>query len=275
MKATPRFYAIAVFVHTTLSLAPESIPGAQETSIESPGQKYYYVWEDPESKDLFFDRVYYVGQSSTRTSALDSFTNIPQNSEISQNTENSENTQITQNTQNITNEARQVQDQIQLFFESMKAYIFPTGFDVSGFENQIVQFDKKFSHLDHTLRYMTEWTIKTQDMYRFVKVAFDAMKRAVKDLNVYDGKGQPDEVLLHSMIELNVRLLAFYNAEGNLDTTIEEYQPKLNVFWRNKCRWVQYFRSLQDLPNHMKWNFEYEKNTAERLIEELLAQVPQ
>ncbi|GEQ70543.1 hypothetical protein JCM33374_g4221 [Metschnikowia sp. JCM 33374] len=107
----------------------------------------------------------------------------------------------------------------------------------------------------------------------YARFVFETMVDASLALKLYESVPTPENILLSRMFHLNVKILALFNDQGSIDTTIERYEQTVTGFWKNILFCKHTFFSLTGISVDDRLVFRSQVNQAVAVISILWKQV--
>ncbi|KAM9898663.1 hypothetical protein OXX69_009786 [Metschnikowia pulcherrima] len=142
---------------------------------------------------------------------------------------------------------KQVERSLGLFVSDLRFYFNETSFDSRKFESVVSGFRKELAKNN----ILIEGESSSQDLLdqlTFAKHVFLIMVDSAKGMHYYSDVSNPCHRLMHSVIELNVRILTVLDARGKLDVHNDSYEAELALFKRCLKIWVEKFVNLMHVP---------------------------
>ncbi|KAM9930924.1 hypothetical protein OXX80_009244 [Metschnikowia pulcherrima] len=173
------------------------------------------------------------------------------------------------------NSTREAEESIRWFVVQLRSFISKSHFHASSFK---VVSRRLFEDLEDIQSLASEAVSESDTLLGqlwFAKRMYDVMDFAATQLIMCEKYTITTAVfLLRAMIELNVRLLLMFGANGELDVTITSYRDLLVGHWRTVCCWDEEFRNLKNVPDHVRRLFEDSKVSVELTIADLFRHMP-
>ncbi|KAM9928600.1 hypothetical protein OXX59_001743 [Metschnikowia pulcherrima] len=174
---------------------------------------------------------------------------------------------------NSENKAKDLGLQIEELYSRMKSFINDTTFDYLAFEAQAEVIKKKnllLSGLVETGPIHEELLRRS----RYLRRMFQAMFDSLDNLKTFGSSEEIVTVWLFKIIELNVRLFALQNIDGNLDEKKKDVSSTLLRYHHSVYYWSLQYENWPDLTPHKRLLFQSEAALARKTIEALQSQIP-
>ncbi|KAM9907422.1 hypothetical protein OXX79_000968 [Metschnikowia pulcherrima] len=149
---------------------------------------------------------------------------------------------------------------------SHEAYFDSKGFESSAatLENRLYEVGRWISQLPFCQKLATE--------LGFAENMFQIMTNAVEELKLLNGPSM-DEYLVRCVIQLNVRLLAFHNSQGEADLSILWRPEEIRLYETFLETWSRYYKSLPRVPVDTGLIFESQFTQAQNTLRALSKQI--
>ncbi|KAM9913515.1 hypothetical protein OXX69_001529 [Metschnikowia pulcherrima] len=174
---------------------------------------------------------------------------------------------------NSGNKAEYLGLRIEELYSRMKSFINDTAFDYLAFEAQAEDIKKKIlllSGLVETGPIQEELLRRS----RYLRRMFQAMFDSLDNLKTFGSSEEIVTVWLFKIIELNVRLFALQNIDGNLDERKKDISSTLLRYHHSVYYWSLQYENWPDLTPHKRLLFQSEAALARKTIEALQSQIP-
>ncbi|KAM9898279.1 hypothetical protein OXX79_006399 [Metschnikowia pulcherrima] len=153
---------------------------------------------------------------------------------------------------------------LQLF--SRESYFDSKGFESSAatLENRLYEIGRWISQLPFCQKLATE--------LEFAGNMFQIMTNAVEELMYFSGPSM-DEYLVRCVIQLNVRLLAFHNSQGEVDLSVLWRPEEIRLYETFLDTWSTHYRTLPRVPVDTGLIFESQFTQAQNTLRALSKQI--
>ncbi|KAM9933591.1 hypothetical protein OXX80_006793 [Metschnikowia pulcherrima] len=149
---------------------------------------------------------------------------------------------------------------------SRESYFDSKGFESSAatLENRLYEIGRWISQLPFCQKLATEW--------KFAEYMFQVMTNAVEELKLLNGPSM-DEYLVRCVIQLNVRLLAFHNSQGEADLLVLWRPEEVRLYETFLETWSRSYKSLPRVPVDTGLIFESQFTQAQNTLRALSKQI--
>ncbi|KAM9910908.1 hypothetical protein OXX69_004021 [Metschnikowia pulcherrima] len=158
---------------------------------------------------------------------------------------------------------------LQKSFRLLKAFIHDSVFDYRGFELKGAGLELLLQETSMKVVKATACNPKLSDQYKNLSHMFHTMVESIEALRYYQTTDFPGHALIYNVLDLNVRLLALRNLDGDPDTSTERYVDRVKVGFQFLNLWGAEFRGAGYVPFGRKMVFERQYGQASAQLHEL------
>ncbi|KAF8000317.1 hypothetical protein HF325_005246 [Metschnikowia pulcherrima] len=158
---------------------------------------------------------------------------------------------------------------LQKSFTLLKAFIHDSVFDYRGFELKGAGLELLLQETLIKVVKATACNPKLSDQYKNLLHMFHTMVESIEALRYYQTTDFPGHVPIYNVLDLNVRLLALRNLDGDPDTLTERYVDRVKVGFQFLNLWGAEFRGAGYVPFGRKMVFERQYGQALAQLHEL------
>ncbi|KAM9929780.1 hypothetical protein OXX59_000980 [Metschnikowia pulcherrima] len=168
---------------------------------------------------------------------------------------------------------KQVERSLGLFVNDLRFYFNETSFESRKFELAVPGFRKELAK-NNILVESESSSQELLDQLTFAKHVFLIMVDSAKGMHYYSDVSNPCHRLMHSVIELNVRILTVLDARGKLDVHIDSYEAELALFKRCLEMWTEKFANLMHVSIGERLVFATQVKQVQTTLAMLEKQIP-
>lgn len=173
----------------------------------------------------------------------------------------------------LENTTRYVEEQVGRFVAHLKTFITESSFIVLKFELEIEELKQNLLKL-HSDVQLEIHSPGLQVQFEFATHMFLVMVESAKNMEHFRVNSNAGYPLVYKVIELNVRVLALYDAYGRLDTHIDGYLSELSRLRASLDFWSERFQNLILVSPEVSGVFQKHSKRLEETFKFLISQVP-
>ncbi|KAF7999769.1 hypothetical protein HF325_005618 [Metschnikowia pulcherrima] len=163
------------------------------------------------------------------------------------------------------------QELLDWLIRRLQLFLRESYFDSKGFESLAAT-------LENQLHEIGRWILQLPFCQRlakeleFAEDMFRVMANAVEELGHFKGPGM-DEYLVRCVIQLNVRLLAFHDSQGEVDLRVLWRPGEVRLYETFLRTWSKYYKNLPRVPVDTSLMFESQFTQAQNTLRALSKQI--
>ncbi|GEQ72504.1 hypothetical protein JCM33374_g6191 [Metschnikowia sp. JCM 33374] len=157
-------------------------------------------------------------------------------------------------------------------FARMSSLVNLLRFDDILFESQ----QKKILHDISSVHQILESSSpspQTLERLKHVRYMFQVMANAIMYID-YSQSFEQHHILIYRMIELDVRILSFYDDRGKFEFKEDGYAEAILVLWNDMVIWETHFNALKFVPSDLRGVFEEKTVLVKRKLQFLASNLP-
>ena len=134
-------------------------------------------------------------------------------------------------------------DLLEWFFARLRSFIDTGVFEYWQFESLGDDLSRQLSVIEKHVRTAPTCNRELLNQYLFAKQMFDTMVEAIEPLRHYLTVQSPGNLLVYSMIDMNIQLMALCDEYGEPNPKADDYETKIHQFVNYLNQWEQKFNN--------------------------------
>ncbi|KAM9906371.1 hypothetical protein OXX79_001611 [Metschnikowia pulcherrima] len=171
---------------------------------------------------------------------------------------------------NITLEAEQ---SLELLAQQLATFVHEFDFDAAQFETQASILRRKVAGLTSWVEVMFSKNQQIMARLEFLHRMFCTLDSAASYLRYFTSE-RPEQQLLRSLIQLNVRLLSLYNFRGEPDLSIPRFAEYVTTYSRRLDIWADMNDKLQAVPVSVRIMVKAQFDDSRASLQHLASYIP-
>ncbi|KAM9908906.1 hypothetical protein OXX79_000086 [Metschnikowia pulcherrima] len=134
-------------------------------------------------------------------------------------------------------------DSLEWFFARLRSFVQAGVFEYRQFEASGEELDRQLYRIGERVKTAPICNREFLRQYSFAKQMFETMVDAIEPLRHYSTVHGPGNLLVYSMIDMNIQLMALCDNSGKPNPKADDYEAKVHRFVDYLNQWEQKFNN--------------------------------